>query len=347
MNMKLSLLTLAKNIGIFALFRRLTKSSPRILCYHGGSVGDEHLFNGKLFCEKGLLDQRLRWLQRNGFVPISLDELFQAKTARPQGIPVVVTLDDGWYSSATDLLPVLARHNHRPVLYLATKVFAGGGPVIDVCVRYILWKSPLKSAKLSGFSAEVDGDYDFEAAAERARFCAAAEKWLATQGDEPLAQTTSLERLSVALGVPSDVLDLSSRRFSYMSREELHVAARQGCSVELHGHVHRYVKGEVERNRADIETCRQHIVAAGFPSPRHYCYPSGDYDQKAALTMAAVGVRTATTCLPGLVHDLEGNRRYFLPRFLDGASVTNIEFEAEMSGVLEFVRNITGRLRLR
>jgi peptidoglycan/xylan/chitin deacetylase (PgdA/CDA1 family) len=347
MNLKLSLLSLAKNVGIFALFRRLTKSVPRILCYHGGSLGDEHLFNGKLFCEKGLLEQRLRWLERNGFVPSTLDELLQAKTARPLGIPVIVTLDDGWYSSATDLLPVLASHNHRPVLYLATKVFAGGGPVIDVCLRYILWKSPLKSVRLSGFSAEVDGDYGIDAGSERIRFCAAAEKWLATQDEDPRAQASSLERLSVALGVPSNVLDLSSRRFSYMSREELHVATAQGCTVELHGHVHRYVKGEVERNRADIELCRQHIVAAGFPSPRHYCYPSGDYDQKAAMTMAAVGVHTATTCLPGLVRSLEGDRRYFLPRFLDGASVSIIEFEAEMSGVLAFVRTLTGRLRLR
>lgn len=41
---KLSALRTMKALGLFALSRRLTKHKLRILCYHGISVADEHLF---------------------------------------------------------------------------------------------------------------------------------------------------------------------------------------------------------------------------------------------------------------------------------------------------------------
>ena len=84
-------------------------------------------------------------------------------------------------------------------------------------------------------------------------------------------------------------------------------------------------------------------MAAGLPVPRHYCYPSGAYDGGAAATLCAVGVHTATTCLPGLVRADDADGRFFLPRFLDGGNVEMIEFEAEMSGVLEFARMLARR----
>lgn len=341
MSIKTVLLEIAKGLGVFALCRTISKNKPRILCYHAGSLGDEHLFNAKLFCRRGLLEQRLQWLERKGFVSRTLDDLFQPHSGG--GIPVTVTLDDGWYSSATDLLPLLARYRYQPVLYLATKVFAQGGPVVDVSLRYILWKSPLKAAQLSGFSPALDGDHALDSRVQRDRFCNTAEQWLASFDGDAAALEAALVRLSIALGVPAAELDLPSRRFSYMNRDELLAAAEAGCKIELHGHAHRYLKGESERNHTDIELCRQHIVAAGLPVPRHYCYPSGDYDAQAPEVLTAAGVTTATTCRPGLVHNVDRDGRYFLPRFLDGGDVTMIEFEAEMSGVLEFVRRIAGR----
>lgn len=344
MKAKTIVLHLAKGMGLFALFRTLTRGTPRILCYHASSLGDEHLFNPKLFCRPGLLAQRLQWLKHKGFVPSSLDALLRAKTGRSAaGIPLIITLDDGWHSTATDLLPVLARYGHEPVLYLATKVFASGCPVIDVCIRYIVWKSPLQSARLQGLHAELDGVYALDQRTERERLCVAAEKWLAMFDGNAVANQAALERLSTAMGVTADTLNLASRRFSYMRRDELLAAAHGGCHVELHGHVHQYLSGQSECNRADIETCRQHIVASGLPNPRHYCYPSGAYDAQAPAMLATAGVSTATTCVPGLVQNANGDNRYFLPRFLDGGDVTMIEFEAEMSGVLGFLRRVIRR----
>jgi len=62
--------------------------------------------------------------------------------------------------------------------------------------------------------------------------------------------------------------------------------------------------------------------------------------------LAAAGVSTATTCRPGLVKSVVGYRRFFLPRFLDGGDVAMIEFEAEMSGALDFLRRLMCRFTL-
>lgn len=337
-------LHLLKTLGVFALSRRLTRSMPRILCYHGGSLGDEHLFNPKLFCRPGLLAQRLQWLQHHGFVPASLSAVLHTHPGAParQGIALLVTLDDGWYSSATELLPLLARYRHRPVLYLATKVFAHNTPVLDVCLRYLLWKTRCTSVQLEGFDPALDGHYALNQPSERARFSAGAQRWLASFDTDRAASHAALERLAQQLGISAQTLNLASRRFSYMQHNELWAAHRHGCQIELHGHAHHYHSGhsgDPARNQADIQTCRQHLLANGLPAAHHYCYPSGVHDAQAPSTLRDIGVRSAVTCQPGLVQHA-ARQRYQLPRFLDGGDVSMIEFEAEMSGVLPGLRRL-------
>ena len=336
--MKRAFLHTAKFLGLFALVRLATRNQARILCYHGGNVGDECQYNPKLFCTSAQLRERLDWLRANGFVPATLEQAASAQPDTRSGIPVAITLDDGWYSSYRDLLPVLAGHGHRPVLYLHTDVYETGTPVIAVSLRYILWKAGARSVELAGFSDAMNGAWELGDPAQQRRLRIAAEAWMAAQ--TPQAVVACLERFAAAVGISAAELDLASRRFSYMTQEELRDAAGAGCSIELHGHVHEYVAGQPERNRANIEACRTRIVGAGLPEPTHYCYPSGAFDAGAASVMRAAGVSTATTCLPGLVDARDPNARYFLPRFLDGGNVSMIEFEAEMSGVLQVLRSL-------
>jgi len=341
MTIKQAVLHAARFAGVFALMRAVTRRQPRILCYHGGNLGDERRFNPKLFCTREQLRQRLAWLRRTGFVPATLDQVVTPGALPENGIPVAITLDDGWYSSWHDLLPSMAEYGHRPVLYLHTEAYEAGAPIIPVSVRYLLWKAGPVAATLTGFGAGMDGQWNLAQRDARHRLCAATEAWL--QAQERGAVTPGLERLGAALGVPAAELDLASRRFSYMTRDELLAASAGGCAIELHGHLHEYLPGQPERNRANIERCRDRIVAAGLPRPTHYCYPSGAFDAEAPQVMRAAGVATATTCLPGFVKLQDGDTRYLLPRFLDGGDVSMIEFEAEMSGVLALLRKLAGR----
>ena len=343
MSIKKMVLRVAKSAGMFALMRVVTRKYPRILCYHGGSLGDERLYNPKLFCTSEQLRERLEWLRNKGFVPVTLDQVVSG-VAPLSGIPVAVTLDDGWYSSWHDLLPLLADYGHRPALYLHTEAFQAGAPIVAVALRYLLWKAGTKAVVVQRIDPAVDGTYNLADATQRRCLCRAAEAWLACQPRAELAQC--LERLGSALGVTPPQLDLASRRFSYMTADELRAAAAGGCSIELHGHVHEYMPGQDARNRKNIERCREVIETAGLPRPAHYCYPSGAFDAGAAAVMEAAGVATATTCVPGLVKPGGPDRRFFLPRFLDGGDVSMIEFEAEMSGMLELLRMLTGRADL-
>lgn len=341
MSIKQTVLRAARLAGVFALMRVLTRKHPRILCYHGGNLGDERQYNPKLFCTPEQLRQRLDWLRAKGFVPATLDQVVDPKALPARGIPVAVTLDDGWYSSWHDLLPLLAEYGHRPALYLHTEAYQAGAPILAVSLRYLLWKAGPKQVLVRGIDPAVDGACDLADPAQRRHLLGAAEAWLARQPRAELA--SCLERLGSALGVAPAQLDLASRRFSYMTAEELRAASAGGCSIELHGHLHEYVPGQAARNRANLEQCREVIEAAGLPHPTHYCYPSGAFDAGAAAVMRAAGVATATTCVPGLVKLKDADTRFFLPRFLDGGDVSMIEFEAEMSGVLELLRTLTGR----
>lgn len=342
---KLVVLHVAKVAGVLALLRAVTRTQARVLCYHGGNIGDECHFNPKLFCTAEHLEQRLRWLRAKGFVPTSLDEAANLRPRVNTGIPVALTLDDGWYSSGRDLLPLMAKYAHRPVLYLHTEVYETGTPVIPVCLGYIFWKAGPKKVTLAGFDPAMDGHWQLADPVQQRRLRAAAEAWLGEQSPRLLAEC--IERFATALGLPASSLDLSSRRFSYMTNEELHAAVAAGCTIEMHGHAHKYIVGEPASNRMNIEACRARILDAGLDQPRHYCYPSGVFDAEAANTLRALNIATATTCLPGLIAADDTDARFFLPRFLDGGNVSMIEFEAEMSGLLHVIRALLKRRSMR
>ena len=61
--------------------------------------------------------------------------------------------------------------------------------------------------------------------------------------------------------------------------------------------------------------------------------------------LAALDIRSATTCEIGLAH--RATPRYALPRILDSSRVSQIEFEAEMCGFGELARGLKALVRRR
>lgn len=341
---KLAILFVARSIGLFHLCRFLTRSQVRILCYHGGSLGDEHEFNPLLFCRPALLETRLRWLRDKGFSIVPLDaavDMLGRPGVRPR-LPAVLTFDDGWFSTYARLHPVIAQHQVPATLYLCTGYCVDERPNLDVALNYVLWKSGLGRASIRGINAALDGDHDFSTSAGRKRFADAARLWLSSiEGRD--AVNAALERLAAQLGVAPAVLDLSSRRFDFAHTDELVKMLAHGWTIELHGHAHRYPAGQPAELAADLDACRREIRNAGLPAASHYCYPSGNHDADAHRLLKGLGVVSATTCLPGLVDRADDERMFYLPRFLDGESIHALEFEAEMSGFADFFRRFFGR----
>lgn len=336
---KLSVFFIARSIGVFSACRLLTRSRLRILCYHGGCIGDEHKYNPKLFSSSSFLAERMQWLKKKGFNIVSLEQATHTGTARAP-LSTTITFDDGWYSTASEMIPVLGRLGIPSTLYLCTSHFNEGWSIPSVTVRYLIWKSGLLSAQLSGLGKGIDGPIDLSTPALRNE--AANRIVQAIDANEPLRSVKHemLEQVGRCLNIAPNQLALESRRFEYMNQQELLKLPAQGCSIELHGHIHNYPNGNAEAFKRDLQQCTDTIVAAGLPRPGHYCYPSGNFDAAASAVLSDMGIRSATTCLPGLVKDANPTQRHYLPRFLDGESISMLEFQAEMSGFTELLRNV-------
>ena len=73
----------------------------------------------------------------------------------------------------------------------------------------------------------------------------------------------------------------------------------------------------------------------------HFCYPSGEWDRLHWPVLENHNVRTATTCESGLVN--ADTPRFAMNRILDSARISQIEFEAEVSGFNELIRQVRRR----
>lgn len=344
--LKLGFYYLAKISGGFALARRLTGKSARILCYHGGCLGDEWRYNGKLFMTRRTFEKRVRWLQASGFQMVSLDKALDFPgqgTGKP--IAVAFTFDDGWFSTGNQLLPVLFEKNIPSVLYLSTKYFQDGTPITAVTIRYILWKAGDKTIEICGLGEGVDGLYDLGTSAAREQLVGRIETWLADKRGDMGEVAKALNTVARSAGIAPEEFALDSRRFSYLLPDEILDYSKKSCSIELHGHVHAYPAGYPERFKEDLQLCIKAIQDMDLPTPKHFCYPSGNYDSAAAGVLESLGIESATTCVPGLIDSGPATQKYYLPRFLDGENIHMLEFEAEMTGFAELLRRVTGRAK--
>lgn len=346
MQIKLLVYRVAKTFGLFALCRVFTRPRIRILGYHGTSLGDEVAYNSYLFLSAGTFRRRIHWLQKKGFTVIPLERAANALDGSVDAgrLPTVITFDDGWHSTATELVPILAEHGLPSTLYLSTNDFLRGWPVLAVVVSYMIWKSALRRVEIKGLGEPIDGDHRLDESAARNLFVRRSQQWLAAQPATRDSVIERIHRLAGTMGLGVSDMALETRRFDYVSKDELRGLAGRGCAVEMHGHEHRYPKGEPRAFAEDLAACRDAIVEFGLPRPRHYCYPSGDFDDAAATVLERLGVRSATTCIPGLIPRANGNtQRYVLPRFLDSEQIDMLVFEAEMSGFAALLRHATGR----
>jgi peptidoglycan/xylan/chitin deacetylase (PgdA/CDA1 family) len=151
-----------------------------------------------------------------------------------------------------------------------------------------------------------------------------------------------LERLYVCLAWILTVFARSACSRSCRPREAATLPA-QGVDLQLHTHRHRFPGRDPEALADEIEANRASLNRFAAGPFRHLCYPSGEYDRDAFPQLAALGIVSATTTVPGM--NGAGTPPLELRRFLDSENCSPIRFEAELSGFLELVRGAFGRNR--
>mgnify|MGYP002623413629 FL=1 len=324
-HLKLGLLRLLRALGVFALARRITRHRVRILCYHGVWRGSSRFPGDALFMTAARFREHLDVVRAGGYPVVSLDEavegMFGAHDLPPA--PVVITIDDGWYSTFVDMWPELRTRGMPATLYVDSGTLLSGHPVPHVMARYVIQEyggDPRSYGDALARTEPVPGHSTIE---ER---LAAAESLAADLGADPGEIRTS-------------------RRFDYMSPEELRAVFAEGLDVQLHTRNHllpertaEEVEREVVMNRADLAEVLDRNPG-GF---RHFCYPSGVHDPAMHEGLRRAGVVSATTTVLGLADGTDD--ALALPRLILGESHSEIELEAELSGVMSGLRYIRRRL---
>jgi peptidoglycan/xylan/chitin deacetylase (PgdA/CDA1 family) len=324
--LKIGFLYALKAMGVFALARRLPGPRLPIICYHGVWLGGSEFAGDSMFMLAPTFEARLALIKRLGYRVISLDEAVDMLTGkRPWSRDaLVITIDDGWFSTYHAMLPVLRRYGFPATLYCDTANLVRGTPVLHVMVRYLRM---------------IFGRAGMPEAAERAYR-------RAMDADLPRAdRMDALQEFAGELGF--DVAPYEQERiFTYMTPDELASAKKAGLAIGLHTHRHTMhdltsaaIGAEISDNRRSLAQ----ILAMSPDEFQHFCYPSGVYDAGSQAILASLGVTSATSGEPRLARPTDDP--LLLPRIMDGEQLTPIEFEAEILGIGEAFRSWTSRFK--
>jgi peptidoglycan/xylan/chitin deacetylase (PgdA/CDA1 family) len=241
---------------------------------------------------------------------------------------VAITFDDGPYDFLVRALPVIREFGVPVTVYQTSYYSAFNRPVFDVTCSYLLWKGQGKRIIEGREFTGVSGALDVSTEARRAAACLQIRQHaqrirLSASGKDEL-----LEQLAADLEV--DLQPVRNKRILHlMNPEELSQVISEGVDLQLHTHRHRMPRDRDLFVR-EIDENRRFLAAVGQRAADHFCYPSGVYGDCFLPWLTELGVRSATTCEPGLVS--RQTAPLLLPRVVVPSALSDIEFEGWLHG---------------
>lgn len=321
---KIILLHILKMIGFFRIMRYISRHGVRILCYHGVWLGDEVFPGDAMFMNRRTFESRLDILRQWNFPVVPLSSAVAC--SKLPSCPVVITIDDGWFSTYSVMWPALVRQGMPATLYCDTAHLLSRQPVPHVMARYF------RMMVEDGFTGQTH------------------QLSLNTNIHYTMALKKEFEtgiRLDEVTKFANDIaIDydyyIRNKVFNYMLPEHLVEAYKGGLDVQLHTHNHTMhdlnndaLKREIDENRQQLSR----ILNVEPDNFSHFCYPSGVCSHDSGEVLDEMSILSSTTTSQSIAY-LEKNHRQFLPRILDGEQLTTIEFEAELCGVMDLLRRI-------
>jgi peptidoglycan/xylan/chitin deacetylase (PgdA/CDA1 family) len=313
---ELILLKALRRTGCLRLLQYATRRGLRVLCYHGISLRDEHLFRPTLFMRPDTFRRRLETLRALGVPVVSLVDA--AAGRYPDGA-VVLTFDDGW--EGTEIAAeILAEFGFPATLYSSTYYSLTGTQVFNVAAAYVLWKTDAVRIELpSQGVAGTPGDPAFAA--------------ILDELDNELSageRQDLLQELADRAGVRIDGL------FTYLDFDGLRRVRDAGMDVQLHTHRHRLPADSVSEAVREIEINRKLIEEALGSHARHFCYPSSLVSAGHDAVLRRAGIRTAV--VNGGLLNFGDVDPLHIRRLMDSELFDTLRFEAALSGLLDMAR---------
>ena len=323
-----------RGVGALSVCRDSTWRRRRlvILCYHGISLDDEHLWNPELYISPEHFESRLKIIAQGGYNVLPLDEAVERLyTNELPPRSVTLTFDDGTYDFLAAAHPILKRYGFPATVYLTTYYVGRPVPVFNTAVQYVLWKSGRQVVDVFPITG-VHDEADVSTKAGRWHILAALRRFSDAHRLEGNQQDALVRVLANLLGVDYGRI-LNRRLLQLLSEEEVRALHSEGVRFELHTHRHRT---PVERSLflREIDDNRNHLRACGIECASHFCYPSGVHRAEMLPWLSQAGIRSATTTDPGIA-TLRSDP-LLLPRLVDTSLVSPIEFEGWLSGVGNF-----------
>lgn len=329
--LKLATLDLMRRAG---LFDRVANSRWRrerllILCYHGVSLEDEHLWRPALYIQQDRLRRRLETLRAMRCSVVTLGE---ALTRLRQGnLPprsVAITFDDGTYDFYKQAYPLLKQYDFPVTVYQTTYYTEHELPVFNLMCSYLLWKKRGEQL-VDGSALGLSESMDLRTEVGRHRVVRALINFSERENLNGGQKNELARGLAEILGVDYSAL-FAKRILQLMNQQELKEVVANGVDVQLH--THRHCTPEEEQSfRQEIAENRQRIRALTGKQATHFCYPGGIYRKEFAGWLQKEDIVSATTCDAALVN--RHDNPYLLPRVVDTSGRAQLEFESWLCGV--------------
>ena len=214
--------------------------------------------------------------------------------------------------------------------------------MFTLALGYMFWKSRQTRVDLSSLHIPSlsQGEYELthESRVEISEQVIAFGESL--KGNE--SRIALLKQVGQILDVGYEQLN-KDRLFNLLSKKELEEVRKYRVDIEMHTHRHTLPENqavalkEIRDNRAVIEPLISKTM-------RHFCYPSGVWSTRHWQPLQQAQILTATTCETGLVDEKTPVLAW--PRIVDSSRVSQLEFEAEISGFNELIRSLRSHFRL-
>ena len=314
------------------VFSKLAETEYRrkqllILCYHGVSAYDEHLWRPDLYISPDKFRARLSSLKSAHANVLPLGEaLTRLKSNSLPPRSVAITFDDGFVDFGSQAAPALLSYGYPATVYLTTHYSSYRYPVSNLMLDYLLWKSGQPRLAFPEFG--IGDPVSIATAQQRILVSQQITRWAASQDLSTQARDEMLHRLAERLGIDYQRIR-DQRLLQILSGDEISRLAAQGFDFELHTHRHRIPNTEASFER-EIEDNRNRILEFTGARPKHFCYPSGRHTPEIVRWLARCGVVSAVTCDSGLARP-ESNP-FLLPRVLDHHNLSTPRFQAFVAG---------------
>jgi peptidoglycan/xylan/chitin deacetylase (PgdA/CDA1 family) len=322
-------LRVLKSGGMFQAVRDSSWRRKRllILCYHGTSLEDEHLWRTALFMPIEQFAQRLECIKRGGYRVLPLAEALQRLRTGdlPEG-SVAITFDDGTYDFYKQAFPLIKQYGFPVTVYQTTYYSDRQIPVFNLTCSYLLWKRRGQVLDV-GRELGLEPPLNLCSAVSRQEIVL---KLLAfTQNMTGEQKNGVVSRLAELLGIDFGEI-FFKRILQIMNPNEIEQLAREGVDFQLHTHRHRTPR-ERHLFQTEIRQNRERLRELTGQTAEHFCYPGGVYDPQFLPWLEEEGVKSATTCDISLA--TASHNSLLLPRFIDTPGQSEIEYESWLCGV--------------